>query len=164
MPFAGFLVHQGQFTLAGITLSSTVGSIIGSGISYFIGAYAGEPFVRRFGKYLLLDVHHLEMTERFFQRYGEKAVFISRFIPVVRHLISIPAGVGKMNKTKFFVYTAVGAGLWNLFLGYVGVRLGENWDTIGNYFHLLDKIVLIVIVAAVAWFVYTRISQKRVSH
>lgn len=161
MPFAGFLIFQGKFTFAGVIIASTIGSIVGSLISYVIGAYGGPYIVHRFGKYLLLREHHLTMTERFFARYGEKAVFISRFIPVVRHLISIPAGVGRMKLGKFILYTLVGAALWNTFLAYVGFQLGNNWGVVRKYGEAADLIILALIVVAIAYSILRYRRNKR---
>ena len=143
MPFAGFLWFQKTFTLWGVIVASTAGSLVGSLLSYWIGAKGGRVIVERYGKYLFLNVHHLDVTERFFARYGAKAVFVSRFIPVVRHLISIPAGVGKMPIGKFCVYTIVGAGLWNSFLTWVGYALGQNWQSVQRYSHAIDIAVVV---------------------
>ena len=142
MPFAGFLVESGQFTFAGVIFFSTLGSIIGSLISYYLGYYGGRPLVERFGKYLFLDHHHLDITEKYFHKKGDITIFISRFIPIVRHLISIPAGIGKMNIWKFCIYTIIGAGMWNAFLTYVGIKLKENWNEILKYSSIIDLVVL----------------------
>jgi len=160
MPFAGFLVFEGRFTFLGAIFWSTVGSIIGSLISYYGGAWGGRPFVKRYGRFLLIDMHHLEMTERFFAKYGDKTIFVSRFIPVVRHLISIPAGVGRMNLVKFSIYTIIGAGLWNAFLTYVGYYLKENWMTVRKYGEIADIIVIVLIVLA-AGFLFYQYRRKR---
>lgn len=141
MPFAGFLIHSGEFTVLGVLLASTLGSIVGSLASYIMGRL-GEPVVLRFGRYLLLNKHHLEWTELFFFRYGSRTIFISRFIPVVRHLISIPAGLGKMHLAPFLLYTAIGATLWNMFLAYLGLKLKEHWQIIHRYSHALDVAVV----------------------
>ncbi len=161
MPFAGFLWFDGKMALIWIVVSSTLGSIAGSLISYLIGKYASQPFVRRFGKYLLLNEEHLHQTERFFAQYGEKTIFFARFIPVVRHLISIPAGVGKMRLSKFLTYTALGAGLWNAFLAYLGYLLGRNWERIRAFGEALDILIVIVIVAAVVYFFYRQKKKKK---
>jgi len=154
MPFAGFLIYEGKFTFAGVIFFSTVGSIIGSLISYYAGARGGRPFVHRFGKYLLLDQHHLEMTVKFFGKYGDKTIFISRFIPVVRHLISIPAGVGRMNLLKFTIYTIIGAGLWNAFLAYVGYHLKDNWSEVRKYSEVVDVAVMLTIAGGIIYIIY----------
>ena len=154
MPFAGFLVVTGQFTFAGVVFFSTLGSIIGSLISYYIGYYGGRPLVDRFGKYLLLDHHHLEVTEKYFIKKGEITIFISRFIPIIRHLISIPAGMGKMNVIKFSIYTIIGAALWNSFLTYVGMKLKDNWKEVMKYSSVIDKVVLVIIVLVCVYGAY----------
>ncbi len=154
MPFAGFLVAQGKMDFAAVVLVSTFGSIVGSMISYYIGYYGGKPAILRFGKYLLLNIHHLEATERFFAKYGSITVFIARFVPVVRHLISIPAGVGRMQKRKFIMLTVLGAGIWNAFLIWIGMMLQENWQEVLKYSQILDIVVAIGIIVAVVLFVY----------
>jgi membrane protein DedA with SNARE-associated domain len=161
MPFAGFLIHEGKFTWFGVAVSSTTGSIIGSVISYYLGLYGGKPIIQKFGKYLLLDNHHLELTEKFFDKYGERAVFLSRFIPVVRHLISIPAGIGRMNFTKFLVYTTVGACAWNMILTYIGYVLKENWNTVKQYTKGADYLIVLVILLAFGYFVYKSLNKRK---
>jgi len=104
---------------------------------------------------------HLEFTENFFSKYGDPTVFISRFIPVVRHLISIPAGVGRMNFFKFFIYTSVGACSWNVFLTYVGYVLKNNWNTVKQYTHGVDYVIVLVILTGVAYFVYKGLKNKQ---
>ncbi len=161
MPFAGFLIFEGRFTWAGVAFFSTLGSIIGSTISYYLGLYGGKPIVKKFGKYLLLDEHHLELTEKFFGKYGEGAVFLSRFIPIVRHLISIPAGVGKMNLVKFLIYTTVGACAWNMILTYFGFILRNHWDKVHHYNKAIDIVVLMVLGTAFCFFVYKGLKNRK---
>jgi membrane protein DedA with SNARE-associated domain len=158
MPFAGFLIYEGKFTFFGTIVSSTIGSLFGSLVSYFMGSLGGRPFVLRFGKYLLLDVHHLEATERFFAKWGDKTIFVCRLIPVVRHLISIPAGVGKMNLTKFCLYTILGAACWNGFLAWVGFKLKTRWDEVMKYSHVIDVFMVGAMVLAV---VYLILKQRK---
>jgi len=154
MPFAGFLIVTGQFTFTGVIIASTLGSIVGSLASYAMGFYGGKPFIKRFGKYLLLDSHDLEITERFFAKRGELTIFISRFIPVIRHMISIPAGLGKMNIWKFIIYTILGAGMWNGFLAYVGFKLKSNWTEVMTYSHIIDIVVVAVLGLAFLYYAY----------
>lgn len=163
MPFAGFLWARGMMSPWLIILFSTLGSIIGSLISYYIGKWGGRLFIEKYGKYFLLNQHHLEMTEKFFARYGSKAIFFSRFIPVVRHLISLPAGAGKMNLFKFSVYTIIGAGLWNSFLTYLGYYLGTRWEEIRKYSEILDIIIILLIIAAVIFWIFKRLKRKTAS-
>jgi membrane protein DedA with SNARE-associated domain len=159
MPFAGFLIVSGRFSLPGVIAASTIGSIVGSLISYWIGAKGGEPFFRRFGKYFLLDMHELEATQRFFQRRGQVTILISRFIPVVRHLISIPAGAGHMPLLPFCVFTVIGAGLWNAFLAVAGMKLKQNWNEIMRYSHVIDIVIVVVLAALVVLFLYRHRSR-----
>ncbi len=151
MPFAGFLIFMGHFDVVPVMVAASLGSIVGSLISYGMGVL-GEPVVLRYGRYLLLNTHHLEWTQRFFNRHGGKTIFICRFIPVVRHLISIPAGLARMSLIPFILYTAVGATLWNGFLTYLGVRLRQNWPVIQQYTHIIDYFVLAGLIGAAFYF------------
>ncbi|MDJ0625323.1 MAG: DedA family protein [Candidatus Caenarcaniphilales bacterium] len=160
MPFAGFLAAQGRFTMLGVAIASSLGSILGSGLSYAIGLWGGRPFLRKFGKYFLLDAHHLDWTEKFFDKYGDKAVLISRFIPVVRHLISIPAGTAKMNLWRFSIFTLIGATIWNMFLAWLGLVMMENWASIKKYTHYLDYLVVFCLVGGVIY-LYSKIMKSR---
>jgi len=160
MPFAGCLVATGRFTFFWVAASSTLGSITGSLLSYAMGYYGGRPFVIRFGKYLLLSVHDLEVTERFFRRRGTVAIFIARFIPVIRHLISIPAGMGRMNLVQFSIYTIVGACMWNMFLAWLGHHLGTHWELVHKYGSQIDLFMIIPVSIAVFFFVKTHLKRK----
>lgn len=160
MPFAGFLVATNHFTLRGVILVSTVWSIIGSLLSYAIGYYGGKPFIRKFGKYFLLDEEELESTEHFFKKKWSITIFISRFIPVVRHLISLPAGMGKMNLTKFIIYTTIGAGMRNTFLTLVGKYLKENRELVMKYSHTVDIVVVAILVWIIGRFIYRQLRKK----
>jgi len=153
MPFAGFLIFTGEFSVVPVLVASTLGSMLGSLLSYGMGML-GKPVVLRYGRYLLLNVHHLEWTEQFFLRHGGKTIFISRFIPVVRHLISIPAGLARMPLIPFILYTAVGATLWNMFLTYLGFRLKQNWQLIQKYTHILDYFVVAGLIGATLYLVW----------
>ncbi len=161
MPFAGFLIVQNRFTYAGVIIASTLGSIVGSLASYYIGRYGGKPFVDRYGRYFLLNRKDLEATERFFNRYGSITIFISRFIPVVRHLISIPAGSGKMHLGRFSVYTILGACMWNTILTVTGYYLRQNWDNVMKYSHMIDIVVLVLMAAGIFYFIYKHLRIKR---
>ena len=161
MPFAGFLWFEHKLSFWGIVLASTLGSIIGSLISYFLGAYGGRPLVKKFGRYLFLNEHDLDVTERFFARHGEITIFVSRFIPIVRHLISIPAGLGRMNILRFSIYTIVGAALWNSFLTWLGYHLRDKWETIRQYTQIIDVVLIVLICAAIGYFVYRHLRSMR---
>ncbi len=150
MPFAGFLIFMGHFDVVPVMVAASLGSMVGSLLSYSMGML-GEPVVLRYGRYLLLNPHHLEWTKNFFDRHGGKTIFISRFIPVVRHLISIPAGLARMSLIPFILYTLVGATLWNGFLTYMGVRLKENWRIIQHYTHIVDYFVVAGLIGAAVY-------------
>jgi membrane protein DedA with SNARE-associated domain len=157
MPFVGFLVADGKWNLGLSVLATSVGSIVGSLLSYAMGYYGGKPFVLKVGKYLLLNPHDLEITERFFhKRSGTLALFVSRFIPVVRHLISIPAGTGRMPMARFLIATLVGATLWNSFLLVCGMKLREHWYLVQRYSHQVDIVVILLLGAGAGFFVYSR--------
>ncbi|OGZ09843.1 MAG: hypothetical protein A3D67_02125 [Candidatus Lloydbacteria bacterium RIFCSPHIGHO2_02_FULL_51_22] len=159
MPFAGFLVSSGDFTFLGVIFWSTLGSLGGSLLSYYIGMYAGRPFFEKYGRYFLVSREDMEKTETFFATRGEIAVFIGRFIPVVRHLISIPAGLGKMRLIPFCIYTVAGAGLWNAFLMVVGFFLREQWSQIIRYGEVLDAGMAILFVALVLYVARTHMRR-----
>jgi len=163
MPFAGFLIAQKEFTFAGVILISTLGSITGSLASYYIGMYGGKPFINRYGKYFLLNNEHLIQSENFFKRHGQKTIFISRFIPIIRHLISLPAGISRMNIFKFSIYTIIGAGMWNAFLAVVGYKLRQNWDSVMKYSEVLDIFVLGLIILGLGIFIYKHIKKWRIT-
>lgn len=156
MPFAGFLIASGEMTWGAVIIASTLGSIIGSLISYYIGRNFGRPFVIRYGKYLLLNEHHLELAENFFRKYGNKTIFISRFIPIVRHFISLPAGAARMNVAVFSLYTILGAAMWNTFLAYLGYRLGSDWEVIRSYSEKLDILVVALVIVGIGYLVYKK--------
>jgi membrane protein DedA with SNARE-associated domain len=163
MPFAGFLIVQQKFTWTGVIVFSTVGSILGSYISYWVGMWGGRPVILKWGKYLLLDKHHLEITENYFNKRGEITILISRFIPVVRHLISIPAGIAKMNFLKFTLYTIIGAGIWNTFLAWVGFRLKEHWDKLlrSDWKNSIDIVFVAIILIICFYILYKLVKDKK---
>lgn len=165
MPFAGFLVATKHFSLRGVIIISTLWSIVGSLLSYAIWYYGGKPFIRKFWKYFLLDEEELVSTEHFFKKKWHITILISRFIPVVRHLISLPAGMGKMNLTEFVIYTIIGAGLRNTFLTLVGKYLKENRELVMKYSKVVDIVVLAILVWIIVRFIYRQLRKRhRIRH
>jgi len=160
MPFAGFLVAEGTLSSIAVVALATLGSLAGSLLSYAVGRFGGRPFVGRFGRYLLLDAHDLNVTDRFFQRHGTLTVFVSRFIPVVRHLISIPAGLGRMRLLPFSLLTIAGAGLWNAFLTWCGFSLRRNWTTVTQYTGLIDIGIVAVLALLVILFLMRHLRRR----
>lgn len=161
LPFAGFLAAEGTFNIWLAILAASIGSLVGSLLSYAIGKYGGKAFVSRYGKYFLLDEHDLERTHNWFTKRGDRTIFIARFIPIVRHLISIPAGIGNMNLKRFCVYTFIGATMWNAFLIYLGYILGQNWDKVKNYTEPISILVIILLIILGVIMIYRHIKHKK---
>jgi membrane protein DedA with SNARE-associated domain len=161
MPFVGFLAAEGKFSIPMAIVFTSIGSLVGSLISYYLGLWGGRPLVLKAGRYLFLNHEHLEWTERWFAKNGSWTIFVSRFIPVVRHLISIPAGLGRMNVWSFFIFTLVGATIWNTFLLYCGYKLRQNWTLVQQYSHELDIVVGLLGVAALGIWAGVRYFRKR---
>ncbi len=160
MPFAGYLAYTGKFNFVYVIFISGLGTVFGSLVSYYIGEYGGEPFLEKYGKYLLINKKDLEWTHKWFTNHGEKTIFISRFIPVVRHLISIPAGIAEMNIKRFTIFTFLGGFLWNTFLAYLGYLLGQNWTLVHHYTKPLSYVVVVLLIAGVVFFVYKHVYKK----
>jgi membrane protein DedA with SNARE-associated domain len=160
MPFAGFLVAEGRFTLWGIAVAGGLGSVVGSLVTYYVGLYGGRPLLERYGKYLLISQRDLEISDRFFAKYGLMATFIGRMLPVFRTFISIPAGIARMPLVKFLIYSFIGSFIWSYALGYVGMKLGENWTQLRERVHGLDYIILGLIVIAAIWWVWRHFKHR----
>jgi membrane protein DedA with SNARE-associated domain len=135
MPPAGYLAYQGKMNMAAAILCGTIGSLAGAYANYFASHYLGRPLILKYGKYVLIPPDKFERVERFFLRHGEISTFIGRLLPVIRHLISIPAGVAGMNHFKFTIYTLLGAGIWCTILTLIGYAIGENQQLIMQYSH-----------------------------
>ncbi|UCE45263.1 MAG: DedA family protein [Methanobacteriota archaeon] len=162
MPFSGYLVYQAEqpgydgavMSLVGIGVAGAVGCTIGSIAAYLVGMHAGRRVILAYGKYFLLSEKHLLTAERWFEKYGDAATFISRLLPIIRTFISLPAGIAKMNFKKFVFYSFVGSLPWTFMLGYVGYALGPSWEDILDVFHKLDVVVVVALIAIVVWYVY----------
>lgn len=154
MPPAGYLAQQGQMNMLAVILCGTVGSLVGAYANYFAAHYLGRPLVLKYGKYVWITEEKFAKVERFFKDHGEVSTFIGRLLPVVRHLISIPAGLAGMNHLKFSLYTLLGAGIWVTVLSYIGYFIGANRELIMQYSHqaLIGAVVLSVgIIAVYIW-------------
>ena len=157
MPFSGYLVSTGRFDLFWVATAGALGCNIGSTLAYYVGAYGGRRAVERWGRWLLIDPQDLAIADRFFQRWGSATVFVSRLLPVVRTFIALPAGIARMNQVKFQLYTFLGSWPWCFALAYVGMKLGEAWEsdpTLKDALHRFDAVVVAVLLAAVAWYVW----------
>src|SRR5215468_2201148 len=151
MPFSGYLIYTGRFNLWLVGVAGAVGCVLGSLVAYWVGMYGGRPFIEKYGRYVFISHHDLDLADRWFARRGELIVFASRLLPVIRTFIAFPAGVAKMNLTRFVIYTFIGSLPWCLGLAYVGQKLGEEWDkndTLKTLFHRFDFVIGLTIVLA----------------
>jgi membrane protein DedA with SNARE-associated domain len=160
MPFAGWLAYDGVFSLTWVILAGTIGCLLGSIVSYAVGMYGGRAFILKYGKYVLLRESHIKASERWFEKYGDLAIFASRLLPVVRTFISLPAGIAKMNFKKFVVLTFLGCLPWCAMLAVIGYYLGENYDTIRNYFVWFEALVVIGLIMVGVYFLVLRRKEK----
>jgi membrane protein DedA with SNARE-associated domain len=155
MPFAGYLVYEGSMNLWWAATAGAIGCNLGSLVAYEIGHYGGRPLVERYGRWILLSKRELDWADRFFARWGYLAVFIGRLLPVIRTFIALPAGVARMPRGKFHIYTFLGSWPWCLALAYFGMKLGENWRELGKYFHRFDLVIGVALAAGIVWFVWS---------
>jgi membrane protein DedA with SNARE-associated domain len=155
MPFSGYLVFRGDFNLLIVATVGAIGCNLGSVIGYEVGYFGGRPLVERWGRYILLNARDLDIADRFFQRYGSVTIFLGRLLPVIRTFIALPAGIAKMPRTRFHVYTFLGSWPWCFALAYIGMKLGEHWNTLGKYFHRFDAVIGFFLVLGIAWFLYS---------
>lgn len=146
MPFAGFMAYQGKFSLPVILVINSVGALLGSGLCYWIGVVGGKPFLERYGKYFLVRRHDIEKTETFFARHGKATILIARFLPVIRHVISVPAGIARMPLRGFFLQTFLGSTIWGGVLILLGYYVGANWKTFSNTLKRVDLLIGAILV------------------
>jgi membrane protein DedA with SNARE-associated domain len=161
--FAGYLVSTGRFSLITVATAGALGCNLGSTAAYYAASRGGEALVRRWGSLLLIRSEELEWVKRYFARHGAITVFVGRLLPVVRTFIAVPAGLSRMPQWKFQAYTFAGSWLWCLALAYVGAKLGERWDKdpmLRDWFHRLDAVILVVIVAGIVWIVWRRVRAR----
>jgi membrane protein DedA with SNARE-associated domain len=164
MPFAGFLVFKGELLLWGVALAGAVGCVLGSIPAYYLGMYGGRPLVEKYGKWVLISHHDLRLADRWFEKYGEVIIFIGRLLPAVRTFIAFPAGVARMNMTKFIVYTFVGSLIWCWLLAYAGMKTGQHWESLKVYFHEFHIVLVVIGVVFVVWYVHRHIRAIRRLH
>ncbi len=156
MPFAGYVLGTGMTKLLLVATAGAIGCNLGSIPPYWIGRWGGRPAVERFGRFLLLSRHDLDRTEHFFQKYGGLTVIAGRLLPVVRTFIALPAGIARMPQLRFHLYTFLGSWPWCFALAYIGMKLGDRWDSDPRFkeiFHRFHLGVELVLVAAILWFI-----------
>lgn len=164
MPFSGFLVTTDKLGLIGVILAGSIGNLVGSIATYFLGIKFGRSFLIKYGKYILFKRHHLVFTEDLFHKYGDKIVFVGRLLPLIRTYISLPAGIGRTNFFKFAVYTLAGSLIWNTILTFAGLELGRNWKHIDQYSRYFDIFAVVAVIGFVIWILYkNRTKAKAIS-
>jgi len=164
MPFAGYLVSTGQMNIWFVALAGAIGCVLGSLVAYWVGMKGGRPLIEKYGRYVLVSKHDLDLADRWFSKYGEAIIFTSRLLPAIRTFIAFPAGVARMDLKRFVIYTFAGSLPWCLGLAYVGQLLGEKWnkdDTLKTWFHRFDFLIGIAAVILVAWWIWRHVGHLR---
>lgn len=164
MPFGGWLAYDGRFDLTLVALAGTLGCVAGSVIAYYIGYFGGREFILKYGHYVHLDEGTLKRTERWFEKHGAMAIFVTRLLPVVRTFISLPTGMVKYNFWKFVTLTAIGSFIWCYLLAYIGFVLGPSWREIEDEFRGLQVLVVIGAAALVAYYIYHRWKCRKLNN
>jgi membrane protein DedA with SNARE-associated domain len=165
-PFAGYFASKGIFSLPVLLVINSAGALLGSGIGYWIGAAGGKPFLLKYGKWFLIRRHDIEKTEKWFANHGKATIFIARLVPVIRHIISLPAGVARMPLKDFFLQTFLGSTIWGSFLILLGYYLGEHWEEVANKVKQFDLVIGVIIVVAIVGFsvrFYVKRRRERVN-
>ncbi|MDE2090769.1 MAG: DedA family protein [Gammaproteobacteria bacterium] len=161
MPFAGFLVYRGELDLWLVAAAGALGCVLGSLLAYWVGAWGGRPLAERYGRYILVSPHDLQTADRWFQRRGDIIILIGRLLPVVRTFIAFPAGVARMPMFKFIVYTFIGSFIWCWGLAWIGMRLGERWNSLEPWFHRFDTLIVALGLLVFGWYVWRHIRHLR---
>jgi membrane protein DedA with SNARE-associated domain len=160
LPLAGFLAGEGRFWLPAVILAATLGAVVGALILYYVAYAIGDARVRwlinRYGKWFAVAESDLDKANAWFDRYGGIAVFICRMVPIIRSLVSLPAGLRRMNLTSFIIYTAIGSGIWNSILIIAGWWLGDNWEDVSTVVDYLEYPMYVVILGAIVWFIWKK--------
>jgi membrane protein DedA with SNARE-associated domain len=148
MPFAGALAASGRFSLALVLVINSVAALVGSALCYWLGAAGGKPLLMRYGKFIFVRKKDIERTEAYFAKHGKATILIGRFLPVIRHIISVPAGIARMPLGAFFTQTFIGSTIWGTTLVMVGYELGANWESVAEKAKRIDLVIGVVIVLA----------------
>lgn len=160
LPFAGYLVAKGVFNLHLAAAAGAIGCLLGSWVAYAVGYFGGRPLLMRYGKYVLVSHHDIELADRWFAKYGDGAVFLGRLLPIVRTFISLPAGIARVPFLKFSAFSLVGSWIWSYALVYAGVKLGEHWERLREAAHSFDTAIAGILVLAVALYVWRHLGGR----
>ena len=165
MPLAGWMLIQAKGDSAWMVLLAgfygALGNLLGSLVAYWISMKGGRPLLLKYGKYVLITKDEIDRADYWFQKYGDWIVFVSRLLPIVRTVISVPAGISRMNLWRFSIFTFIGSYPWSLGLAYGGFLLGENWEDMRSVMRPFDIPIIVVVLGAAAWFVYRRVRAIR---
>jgi membrane protein DedA with SNARE-associated domain len=166
LPFSGYLVWAGRFSLPLVAVAGAVGCNVGSAVAYWIGARGGRPLVSRYGKWVLMSEHDLDRMTGYFSRFGGVTILVGRMLPIVQTFVAFPAGIAKMSRVRFHIYTTLGSLVWYTCLTWVGMKLGEAWHTdprLQEWFHRFHLVVEAALLLGVAWFVWKHVRRGRQS-
>ena len=163
LPFAGYLVTKGVFSIHTAAIFGALGCVIGSIPSYYLGYFGGRKFIEKYGKYFLISKHDLEIADKWVDKYGDWAFFVCRMLPVVRTFISLPAGILKAKKRFFFTFTFFGSLIWSYLLVYVGIKLGENTQALKHIWHKFDAVIIIACMILGIIYIYHHIKHLKES-
>lgn len=160
--FAGYLIYINRMTMEMATVAGMIGGMLGSIFAYYVGLWGGRPFVDKYGKYFFIKKSHVDVAQEWFDKYGVKAVFFSRMLPVVRTFISLPAGFANVNIAKFLIYTFIGSLPWTVLILFIGMQLGTGWAVMMEVGHEISLAVagIIVIIVAVLYWQYRQKKKK----
>ncbi len=161
IPFSAYLAYLNYLNIYLVIIFSTLGGLAGSLITYYIGYFGGRELIIKYGKYFFIYKEDLERAERWFNKYGPESVFIARLLPVIRGIISLPAGIGKMNIVKFSIYTFFGTLIWSIMLAYTAYYLGSNWNIIVNIISSLDPVIIIIGILILVYVIYKIYKNKK---
>lgn len=165
MPLAGWMLIEAKSLPVSFVLAAgafgALGNTIGSVIAYYVGMWAGRPLLNKYGRYILISRHDLDLADRWFSRSGSWTVFVSRLLPVIRTYISLPAGIARMNIFKFLAYTFAGSFLWSTGLAYGGYQMGEHWEKLRDAMRPFDPLFIAIVVILIGLYVYRHIRHIR---
>lgn len=163
LPFAGYLVTKGTFSIHTAAFFGAIGCVLGSIPSYYLGYFGGRKFIEKYGKYFLISKHDLETADKWVDKYGDWSFFICRMLPVVRTFISLPAGILKARKRTFFLFTFIGSLIWSYLLVWVGVKVGQNTETLKHIWHKFDAVIIIACLVLGGIYIYHHVKNLKES-
>ena len=163
LPFAGYLVTKGTFSIHTAAFFGAIGCVLGSIPSYYLGYFGGRKFIEKYGKYFLISKHDLEVADKWVDKYGDWSFFICRMLPVVRTFISLPAGILKARKRTFFLFTFIGSLIWSYLLVWVGVKVGQNTQALKHIWHKFDAVIIIACLILGIIYIYHHVKNLKES-